>query len=228
MFGLPSSTDFGKKIPKQAFYEKGDVSSAVKRLFINCVENIIWQNKLSPSTERQSGTLAVSKGRDVLEIEVIEIELRDEIKKLEDFLTVMDKASPHHAVFITTLNGMSQIWIGFKNIQIFENVKKFTVSAPVYFHSDWKESSLVQLKLQGLTIDEIYENLIRSLEPKLFSKRPDESLKDCVLRYTKFKSLDEERTNLRKKMSKEIQTNRKVDIKEQIKQLNSQIEELEK
>lgn len=28
-------------------------------------------------------------------------------------------------------------------------------------------------------------------------------------------------------MSKEIQTNRKVDIKEQIKQLNSQIEELE-
>lgn len=100
MFGLPSSTDFGKKIPKQAFYEKGDVSSAVKRLFINCVENIIWQNKLSPSTERQSGTLAVSKGRDVLEIEVIEIELRDEIKKLEDFLTVMDKASPHHAVLL--------------------------------------------------------------------------------------------------------------------------------
>lgn len=134
------------------------------------MENIIWQNKLSPSTERQSGTLAVSKGRDVLEIEVIEIELRDEIKKLEDFLTAMDKASPHHAVFITTLNGMSQIWIGFKNIQIFENVKKFTVSDPVYFHSDWKESSLVQLKLQGLTTDEIYENLIRSLDPKLFQR----------------------------------------------------------
>lgn len=62
---------------------------------------------------------------------------------------------------------MSQIWIGFKNIQIFENVKKFTVSDPVYFHSDWQDSSVIQLKLQGLTIDEIYENLIRSLDPKL-------------------------------------------------------------
>lgn len=123
---------------------------------------------------------------------------------------------------------MSQIWIGFKNIQIFENVKKFTVSDPVYFHSDWQDSSVIQLKLQGLTIDEIYENLIRSLDPKLFSKRTGETLKDCISRYMKFKSLDEERTYLRKKMSKEIQTNRKVDIKEQIKQLNSQIEELEK
>ena len=107
-------------------------------------------------------------------------------------------------------------------------LKKFTVSDPVYFHSDWQDSSVSQLKLQGLTIDEIYENLIRSLDPKLFSKRTGETLKDCISRYMKFKSLDEERTYLRKKMSKEIQTNRKVDIKEQIKQLNSQIEELEK
>ena len=35
MLNLPSSTEFGRRVPKQKFYEHLDVSPEVKRLFID-------------------------------------------------------------------------------------------------------------------------------------------------------------------------------------------------
>ena len=33
MFGFPASTEFGKRIPKQKFYENIDITPALKRVF---------------------------------------------------------------------------------------------------------------------------------------------------------------------------------------------------
>ena len=35
MLNLPSSTEFGRRVPKQKFYEHLDASPEVKRLFID-------------------------------------------------------------------------------------------------------------------------------------------------------------------------------------------------
>ena len=50
MLNLPSSTEFGRRVPKQKFYEHLDVSPEVKRLFIDQIKLITWANKLSPQT----------------------------------------------------------------------------------------------------------------------------------------------------------------------------------
>lgn len=227
MFGLPESTVFGKKIQKQAFYKNANVTSAIKRMFVDCIESITWQNKLSPSTGENNGTLAVSKGEVVQELEVLEIVLRDNVKQLSELLSVMDKASPHHALFVVTLEEESQMWIGYKDILVTNSGKSFNVTEPIYFHTEWKNRDSIKLNLQGISIDDIYENLIRYIQPKLFNRRQEESLKQCISRFNEYEARDNERCVLRNKMDKEIQINRKIEIKEQIKKLNSQIKELQ-
>ena len=216
MFSLPESTVFGRKIPKQVFYEKADVTAAVKRLFVDYVDNIIWQNKLSPNTSTSRGTIT----GDFTPEETY-------LKNLSDLLSVMDKATPHHAVFIVTLLEESQIWIGYKEIMVTNSVKEFKVTEPAYFHTDWQKRETLGLFLEGMSIDDVYENLIRYVEPKMFKRRPDEALKQCINRFKEYQSVDKERSQLRKKMNNEIQTNRKLKIKEQIKKLNAKIKELQ-
>ena len=69
MLNLPSSTEFGRRVPKQKFYEHLDVSPEVKRLFIDQIKLITWANKLSPQT------MNLGAGQTVTEIEVFHIRL---------------------------------------------------------------------------------------------------------------------------------------------------------
>ena len=50
MLTFPKGTEFGRRLPKQKFYEHLDVSPEVKRLFVEQVRLITWANKLSPQT----------------------------------------------------------------------------------------------------------------------------------------------------------------------------------
>lgn len=69
MLYIPSSTLLNKKIPKQRFYDHLDVSSSLKRTFIDKVESIYWVNKIATTTTN------LAKGKEVVEIEVFEVTL---------------------------------------------------------------------------------------------------------------------------------------------------------
>ena len=79
MLGFPASTEFGKRIPKQKFYENLEVSPALRRVFVDQIRLVYWRNKLAAST------LNIAAGEAVTEIEVFEVRLndpqRDEKKK---------------------------------------------------------------------------------------------------------------------------------------------------
>ena len=50
MLGLPKTTEFNKRIPKQKFYENMDISPTLKKIFIEQVKIIYWRNKIAAST----------------------------------------------------------------------------------------------------------------------------------------------------------------------------------
>lgn len=62
MLGFPASTEFGKRIPKQKFYENLDVSPALRRVFVDQIRLVYWRNKLAAST------LNIAAGEAVTEI----------------------------------------------------------------------------------------------------------------------------------------------------------------
>lgn len=106
MLGFPASTEFGKRIPKQKFYENLDVSPTLRRVFVDQIRMVYWRNKLAAST------LNIAAGEAVTEIEVFEVRLNDP-QLDEAVLKQIDKEIPYHILFILTCDGKAQAWIGY-------------------------------------------------------------------------------------------------------------------
>ena len=91
MINLPKSTEFNKRIPKQKFYEKLNVTPALKRSFIDQIKTVIWRNKIA------GDTMNIASGKTVIEIEIFEIQLcTPELDT--DVLKIIDKEIPYHIV----------------------------------------------------------------------------------------------------------------------------------
>ena len=93
MLGLPKSTEFDRRIPKQKFYENLTVTPEIKRIFVEQIKTIYWRNKIAPTT------LNLAEGKTVIEIEIFEIRL-EEAKLDEAVLRQIDKEVPYHIVFL--------------------------------------------------------------------------------------------------------------------------------
>ena len=127
MLGLPQSTEFNRRIPKQKFYEKLEVSPAVKRAFVEQIKIIYWRNKLAPTT------LNIAPGQAVTEIEVLEIRL-NQPQLDEAVLRQIDKELYYHLLFVLSFEGRVQAWTGYKESA--DNGKTaFKVNK--YYHTDW-------------------------------------------------------------------------------------------
>ena len=216
MFGLPKTTEFNKKIPKQKFYEKLDVTPELKRIFIDNIKVIYWVNKLAASTTN----LAI--GKTVTEIEFFEISLSKEPLDISA-LRLMDRQIPYHIIFILEYKGRYQVWTAYKEVVTSGN-KAFNVGS--YFHSDWCEPSNLIFKLKGLDLDTVYENLVRSIAGDILQKPEgkDETLKESVERQNLRQNLQKQIEKLRNKIFKEKQINKQFELSNQLKKLQRQLD----
>ena len=153
MLGFPASTEFGKRIPKQKFYENLDVSPTLRRVFVDQIRMVYWRNKLAAST------LNIAAGEAVTEIEVFEVRLNDP-QLDEAVLKQIDKEIPYHILFILTCDGKAQAWIGYKEAAA-SGSNAFKVSR--YYHTDWMPEDELHLRIDGLNMDAVYESLVRQI-----------------------------------------------------------------
>ena len=107
MLGLPQSTEFNKRIPKQKFYENLTFSPVIKKAFAEQIKIIYWRNKIATST------VNLSAGDQVTEIEVIEIRLN--VPELdENVLQQIDREIPYHILFLLAYDDKYRAVIGYK------------------------------------------------------------------------------------------------------------------
>ena len=115
MLGLPKTTEFNKRIPKQKFYENLEISPALKKVFVDQVKTIYWRNKIATTT------LNLAPGTDVTEIEVFEVKLSEQSLD-EGMLRQMDKEIPYHILFLLEYQGRYQAWIGYKEVTMLSKI----------------------------------------------------------------------------------------------------------
>ena len=215
MLGLPKTTEFNKRIPKQKFYENLDVSPALKKVFVDQVKTIYWRNKIATTT------VNLAPGTDVTEIEVFEVKLNNQTLD-EGMLRQMDKEIPYHILFVLEYQGKYQAWIGYKEASM-SGIVAFKVNK--YYHTEWLEEDELPVKLEGLDIDAVYENYVKQIAgDKLQVAGAGESLKDTVAREGEKEVLMKQISNLKTKMKKEKQLNKQMEINAQIKQLMKRLE----
>lgn len=150
MLGLPKTTEFNKRIPKQKFYENLEISPALKKVFVDQVKTIYWRNKIATTT------VNLAPGTDVMEIEVFEVRLNSQTLD-EGMLRQMDKEIPYHILFLLECQGKYQAWIGYKEASA-SGTAAFKVNK--YYHTEWLEEEDLPVKLEGLDIDSVYENIV--------------------------------------------------------------------
>ena len=168
MLGLPKTTEFNKRIPKQKFYENMDISPALKKVFVEQVKIIYWKNKIAASTTN------LAAGSEVTELEVFEIRLNSPV--LDDgLLRQIDREIPYHILFLLEYEGKYQARIGYKEAAA-SGSKAFKVNG--YYYTEWFVEDELPLKMEGLNIDVVYENFVRQIAgDKLSTEKTGESLK---------------------------------------------------
>lgn len=215
MIGLPKTTEFNKRIPKQKFYENMDISLALKRIFVEQVRIIYWKNKIAASTTN------LAAGANVTELEVFEVRLNSPVID-DSLLRQIDKEIPYHILFLLEYQGKYQAWIGYKEAVAYGN-KAFKVNG--YYHTEWSAEDALPLKLEGLNIDAVYENFVRQIAgDKLKPEVAGESLKESVERYEQKHILKKQITTLQVKVRKEKQLNKQMQMNTELKKLKKELE----
>ena len=216
MLGLPKSTEFNKRIPKQKFYENIDISPTLKRTFVEQIKIIYWRNKIAPSS------INLAQGEKVTEIEVFEIKLTDQLQP-EPVLRQIDRAIPYHIVFLLEYEGRYQAWTAYKEAST--GVNAFKVHS--YYHTDWMAEEALPLKIDGLNIDKVYENFVRQIGGEALTASSEETLQQSVERDMHRQELQKQIAVLQAKVRKEKQLNKQVQLNTELKRLKKQFDELQ-
>lgn len=217
MLGLPKTTEFNKRIPKQKFYENMDISPALKKVFVEQVKIIYWKNKIAVSTTN------LAAGSEVTELEVFEIRLNSPV--LDDgLLRQIDREIPYHILFLLEYEGKYQAWIGYKEAAASGN-KAFKVNG--FYYTEWFVEDELPLKMEGLNIDAVYENFVRQIAgDKLSTKKTGESLKESVEREEQIQTVQKQIEALKAKIKKEKQLNKQMEMNNELKKLKRELEEI--
>lgn len=205
MLGLPATTEFNKKIPKQMFYENTKITPELKKAFISEIKSVYWGNKIS------SETINIVEGEKVSEIEIFRIDLHtDSIN--ENVLKLIDKSIPYNIVFVLSYEDKQQLWI--ENKQISE---KGSVSTNKYFHTEWSSNEDGKLEIKGLNLDAVWENIIVQIGNVEIEE--GNTLDEQIAEDEKRAKLEKEIARLEKLARNEKQPKKKFEIVQQINKL---------
>lgn len=215
MLGLPKSTEFNRRIPKQKFYENLTISPALKRIFVEQIRVICWRNKIAPAT------MNLAAGETVTEIEVFEVCLS--APQLDEaVLRQIDKEIPYHILFLLEYEGKYQAWTAYKEAAG-SGTNAFKVGT--YYHTDWMEEAALPLKLDGLNTDKVYENFVRQIAGEALTSGAGETLKESVERDKRRQELQKQIAALQVRVRRERQLNKQVQLNVELKRLKKELED---
>lgn len=202
MFNLPEATEIRKNIFKNKIYNKykKELSGNKKEKFDSEISKIIITNEISEKT------IKIPKTEEISSIFIIKIDL-----KTRDY-------TESNIVLITRLFGQNILYI-----LNYKDQYKLAISKDKLITSQWKKEEEIDLRLQGLNLSSIWDNLViqvgdieveegKTLEEQIEIDERKEKLEKLIIK-------------TKKKMAREIQAKKKHEL---FKELKKYKEELEK
>lgn len=201
MLGLPKSTEFNKRIPKQKFYENIAVTPAMKKAFVEQTKIIYWRNKIAATT------LNLAAGEQVTEIEVFEVRLSAPDLD-ESVLSQIDREIPYHILFLLEYEGKYRAVIGYKEAA----VGKTAFKVDRYYSTDWLDEDDLPVHLEGLSMDAVYENFVRQIAGEVLADKNGTTLKESVEQQKQREQIEKQIAALEAKIRKEKQPKKKFEL----------------
>lgn len=197
MLGLPKATQMSKQLPKKAIYAKFQMNTAAKEKIDADISRITIVNEIAPNN------VNIPAGDEVKSFFVLLISLkRKEFD--EKTIVTLSKLIPQNILFVLEYGGESKLAIYHTKIM----------------QTDWKPTEEQRIELQGLNLDKVWENLIRSLELGVWNE--ELSLDENIALHMKQEKLQKEIARLEKQARAEKQPKRKFELVQEIQKLKKQ------
>lgn len=215
LYDFPRQALFGRTIPKSRIYEHAGAGKELKHLFVQQVEQIVWQYKLAPETVNLPGK------PEAPEIQVIDVHLKT--GELDNrILATIDKAIPFPLFFQLHRQRQVCLCAAYKRPNA-ADAGKWMIGD--YLNSGWLAADAPRQPLPlALDLQGLYEQLIRRLLP--VPARPDEDLLRQLQRWREIGSKRQELKQFQLKLQKEKQFNRKVEINSRIRRIDQELQQL--
>ena len=198
MLGLPKSTEMNKQLPKKAIYAKFQMNTASKDKVDADISRIVIVNEISLSR------INIPAGEEVGSFFVLLVALK---KKNFDEKTIaaLSKLIPQNILFVLEFEGQS----------------KLAVYRTKLMQTDWKPTESCTLELRGLTLDKVWENIIRSLELGVWNE--ELSLDENLALHERQAKLEKEIAKLEKQARAEKQPKKKFELVQRVRALQKQL-----
>ena len=202
MLGLPRSTEVNRRVAKEKLYQNAALAPQTREMIKDQIDSVFWRNKLADST------MAISAGETVAEIQIFEIQLRQrELDKR--VLPAIAKAIPYKILFILVFGDEAQLWIE---------------ASGTFYNTDWQPLGGFTLKFEGLNLDAVYENLARQISGGRLGT--DGDIEEAVDRDKKRQKLERDIAALGKRLLREKQFNKQVELNGELKRLCAKLERM--
>lgn len=211
----PKQAVFGRSLPKSKIYEHSGANTRLKDLFVEQVEQIVWQYKLAPETIN----LPARPG--VPELQIFSIQLKTSELNL-DVLRCIDGAVQFPIIFELSFDGRTKVIAAYKRPNE-SDASRWVLSD--YFATAWLPSDYERAAMPlALDLGGLYEQVLHRLIP--MPARPQETLAVLVSRVELVAAKEREVEKAASRLAKEKQFNRKVEINAHLRQLKKELEEL--
>lgn len=211
----PKQAVFGRTLPKNKIYEHSGANTRLKDLFVEQVEQIVWQYKLAPETINLPARLGVP------ELQIFSTQLKASELNL-DVLRCIDGAVQFPIIFELSFDGRTKVIAAYKRPNE-SDASRWVLSD--YFATAWLPSDCERAAMPlALDLGGLYEQLLHSLIST--PARLQESLADLVARVELVAAKEREVEKIASRLAKEKQFNRKVEINAKLRMLKIELEEL--
>lgn len=199
MYGLPSSTLINRPLYKKAVFEKFNLKTAERDRFDVDVSRMAIVAYLSPAK-----IPALHSGQEVKEFYVLQVQLKQRDYDTKNIL-LLQKLIPQKIVFALEYDEDIQFCIFHTRLQ----------------QSEWKHASDAEIPLRGLTLDDVWENIVAVIGG--LDAQSEESIEEQIVNREQREKLIHQIEALEKRARTEKQTRKKYELHQQIIKLREEL-----
>ena len=199
MYGLPHTTEIRKQLPKKAIYAKFELKPSQRDGFDAEVSRIDIVAVVSSTT-----VPAFAAGDNVKEFYVLDVQLKKKDYD-EKNIAMLSKLMPQNILF---------------SLQ-YEDETQLAVYHTKLIKSDWKSTADIEIRLSGLNLDTVWENIIKDIGE--IHVREGKTLTEQIQEDERLRVLKRQIEELERKCRTEKQPRRRLELYEKLTSLKKQL-----
>lgn len=205
MIEFPAATAVHRRLPKEAFYKHLPLTKILKEKFVSDVDRIVVENSFTKEN------LNLASDAEIKEIMLLFISL-----KSQEFdgkvIEAIARQNPHKLVFLLSFEGQQQLAVYHNKL----------------YRTLWMKHDEIVLKLQGYSLDEIWDSFIEQIA--LYEERAEQtdalSIEDRLAIQDQILKLEKQIDKTENAMWKEQQPKKKFELHTRLREYQEKLEDL--